>query len=511
MHPAWSTLRELRTAQARQVSVEQRQTGWLLRCLQRNLDTRFGRQHRFDRIHGIRDYQRRVPIADYEAFAPDIARIADGAADVLFRGLPVAFEQTGGSRGGARLIPYTAESLADFRVAILPWLGRLAASAGDAGGTVYLAISPATRQPRTTAGGTPVGLPDAAYLGDTAGAALGALSAVPGWVGGIDAMPRWQLATLYWLIRSHDLALVSVWSPGFMIRLLDGIHEQHDALHGLLWHGGQIDGHPLAADPAAATRLERHLVHGDGRALWPALRRVSCWMDGASGSLAELLADRLPQARLEPKGLLATEGVTTVPGADGLPVLAASSGLHEFLADDGSMRCAWELDSGTEYEVVLTTAGGLYRYRTGDRVRCAGDAHGLPVLRFVGRGDLGSDLVGEKLTEAFVAAALADIPGFRILIPAMSPHPHYTLLIDRDHAGQADAWLEHIETRLSANPQYAYARRLGQLGPLSATLHAAPLRVYTARASLRQRLGDVKVPALLPPSLGIDLFTEDPL
>jgi hypothetical protein len=231
-------------------------------------------------------------------------------------------------------------------------------------------------------------------------------------------------------------------------------------------------------------------------------------MDGASRSLAEQLQQVLPQAGFQAKGLLATEGLTTIPNRQNQPVLTQDSGFYEFLRDEDCL-CAWELEPEQNYEVVLTTAGGLYRYRTGDLVRHERMDNGLPVLRFIGRSDVCSDLVGEKLTEAFVAQCLADIPGFRMLAALAKPQPHYTLITSEVGIEVTTAWLPKIEERLSTNPQYAYARKLGQLSGLTITPHPDPLKLYTQLASVQQRLGDIKVPALLPPNIAFEPFQVD--
>ena len=509
MNNPWRTLRELAMTSGSAWDVQQRQSAWLMACLARNRDSAYGRRHGFARIDSVTAYRRQAPLVRYAQLAPWIERMAAGERDVLFAGRPLAFEQTGGSSGGSKLIPYSTESLADFSRAILPWLGQLVTRHRFTRGSVYLALSPATRQAQLTAGGIPIGLPDGAYLGPIAGEALQALSAVPAWVGEICQVEDWQLASLYWLVRKHDLALISVWSPSFFLQLLRGLTQHQTALVELLTHGGQIAARQLAADPRALHRLTRYLQRQDSRELWPELKLVSCWMDGASRPLAETLQRQLPQARFQAKGLLATEGVTTVPNTEGQPVLTADSGFYEFLQPDGTIRCAWELTRDQSYELVLTTIGGLHRYCTGDLVRYEGMAAGLPILRFIGRNDLSSDLVGEKLTEAFVAQCLEGIPGFRLLAPMADPQPHYTLITDGSNLSRSASTLERIEQCLQTNPQYAYARKLGQLGPLTITPHSDPLTVYTMGAALQQRLGDVKVPALLPPTLKVEWFMEE--
>ncbi len=253
--------------------------------------------------------------------------------------------------------------------------------------------------------------------------------------------------------RHAIFELISVWSPTFLLALLD------------------------------------HL--DDPQKLWPRLKVVSCWADATSKPFAEELARRLPQARLQPKGLLSTECVVTVPDEDDRPVLT-QHGFFEF-ERDSHLLLSHELITGDIYEVIATTASGLYRYRTSDLVRYDGlAASGCPILTFTGRGGLVSDLVGEKLNEPFVADCLDGIPGFRLLVPD-AQHIGYVLIAETDAAISID----DVEQRLRSNPQYAYARRLGQLQPLRLIRVAKLFERYTdAQIKRGVRLGDVK-PAVL--------------
>lgn len=464
------------------LSLEERQGQWLKACIARNSNTEFGRQYAFGAIKSVGDFLRKVPLCEYKDLRPAIERIANGAPDVLFAGRPVAFERTGGSSGGAKLIPYTADSLLDFRRALLRWLHDAVRRYRLTAGTAYWALSPATRQAECTAGGVPIGLPDGAYFGSEAGELFASLSAVPVELAAETDVAAWQRETLYWLVRRHDLALVSVWSPSFFTALLDALPQ----------HGGALLARLSLDDAPAADRLRRWLSTGDARLLWPDLRLISCWSDASSRPYFQRLRALLPQAAFQPKGLLSTEAVVTIPNEADRPVLAVDSGFYEFIDDDESVRCAWQLQQDECYEVVLTSAGGLYRYRTGDRVRCMGHADHLPVLRFVGRNGLASDLVGEKLTDEFVAGCLEGAPGFNVLLPKTDP-PGYLLV----HQGDSSPDLESIDAALCRNPQYAYARRMNQLRPLGELVVPDALERFTAHAvSSGRRLGDVKVPSL---------------
>ena len=483
---------------------------WLLRMLERNSETEFGKRHFFENIRSVSDFQKNVPLHGYDDFAPFIGRMADGEPDVLFGGRAVAFERTSGSNSlnsrptgtgsrAAKLVPYSAHSLQDFRLALLPWLSSLIREHGLTG-SAYWSVSPAMRRPGTTTGGIPIGMVDHAYLGQDTAEDFVTLSAVPAWVGNIGELSSWRLATLYHLLLAEDLSFVFLWSPSFFLRLLDGLREAAPELRLLLREGGILDGHRLEAAPAVLPCLESCLRSGDFRLLWPRLKLISAWADASAAGYAEMLQKALPGVSFQPKGLLCTEGVVTVPNDQGKTVTVEGCGFLEFLDQDGQILLEPALREGSEYQVIMSTSGGLYRYLSGDQVLCTGRNKGKAVLRFTGRAGLTSDLVGEKLAEPFVCGCLEGLSGFRMLLPQGGAFPHYLLLLDMqdyDEPGAQEA-AKTVEAALTANPQYAYARALGQLGSVRAVSVKLPLERYVAWAGPRLHTGSgvLKIPAL---------------
>ncbi len=443
-------------------STESSQSGWLHDNLSRNANASYLDQ--FGSPATERAFRSSVPTCCYEDLLPYLNRLATGESDVLFAGRPVAYERTGGSSGGAKLLPYSQEGLLDFQHCIVPWLARTVKDYGITG-RAYFSISPATRQPESV-GSIPIGLPDAAYLGKQAGTILAQQSAVPLSVGNIHDVAHWRQQTIAHLKAAVDLELISVWSPTFLLRILDDIP--------------------------------------DAQACWPKLKVISCWASGSARRYAEQLKDLLPYVAIQPKGLLSTEAVVTVPGNDGRPVLVRQ-GFVEF-AQGSDLLLEEELELGNEYEVVVTTANGLYRYRTGDRVQFQGYARsGQAVLEFVGRDALTSDLVGEKLSEAFVSRCLESMQGFAMLVPDTF-RPGYVLVSEQI---LTDVQLVKVEGGLMANPQYAYARKLGQLAPLRVISHRLAFSLVERTMLARGiRLGDVKPLALRTESFWIPLFEE---
>lgn len=443
------------------------QTAHLARIVECNRDTAFGRQHGFVGIDGPARFAAQVPIRGYEALEPWIARAAAGEAQALTAEPVLAFEETGGSTGGGKLVPYTASGLAEFQAGLRPWLDDLfrAYPVLDAG-RFYWSISPACRPPRTTAGGIPVGLGgDAAYFGEALVPAILRTLAVSPEVGGCSDVTEWRRQTLAQLGQCADLAMISVWSPTFLTQLLEGFPD---------------------ADHASR---------------WPKLAVISCWDHAASAPFAQALREAFPGVLVQGKGLLATEGLVTIPLiGQPWPVIAPTSGYYEFRDAQGAVHGIADVRAGVDYELVITNANGFYRYAIGDRVRVHGFVGQAPTLEFIGRGNATTDLCGEKLTEAFVMEALRPF-GLRFSALALdAASARYALIVDADEAPPApeSELLERLEQGLGRNPQYAYARRVGQLQAPSVLRLSQPIaRWMRLRQDRGQRLGDIKPPVLI--------------
>ncbi len=471
--------------------------------LQANRSTAFGVRYDFAALADPDAYRACVPLQRYEDLATDIRRMTTGESDRLC-GEPIClFEETSGTTTAAKLIPYTRSSLLAFRRALYPWLADLLRERPDlCKGRWYWAISPA-RPPRRTPTGVRIGTTeDTYYFGEALAHHFAAWSAVPPAVAGVREIEVWRYATLRFLIAAADLTLISVWSPTFLPPLLDTLLKRASDFVRDIADGTVSIKLPAAASWAKELRtpnreraaiLERAL-HGDRvdtQMLWPALDTISCWTDAGAQRFAPPLREAFPHAWVQGKGLLATEGVVSIPLiAWPYPVLAVNSAFFEFLDNDDCSQLAHELCEGEVYRVVMTTYGGLYRYDTGDVVGMRGWAGSAPMLEFVGRAGLVSDLCGEKLTESFVAERLPTQVGFAMLAPALHPARHYTLFLDGSQVDSetARALAGEIDHALTANPQYDYARRLEQLGPVRACCVWQPLDTFREFARRHREL-----------------------
>lgn len=509
----------------------------LKRLVRDNRDTWYGRRYGFASIHSTRDYQQRVPVVGYEGLCDAIDRIAAGASGVLTREPVTLLEPTGGSSQAEKLIPYTKSLQSEFQRAIATWvydvMSRIPAARN---GRAYWSISPPAERRRLSSGGIPIGFDDDRdYLSGWQRAAVSRLMILPQAVKHLRSVENARYLTALHLLASRDLALMSVWSPTWLTCLLGDIVEWSDQICEDLRLGrvtlpepaaeaervlvGVGDGFPF--DSHRSEELRRIFSSADATgqwttACWPGLALVSCWGDATSALYLPDLRRQLPHPLIQPKGLLATEGAISIPLlSDGFPgcVLALRSHFFEFAEADtvgsGVRDCvlADQLQVGRRYRVILSNGGGLYRYDLGDEIEVVGFYHDCPRIRFLGRSGRTSDLVGEKLSDAFVRDVFRQVfheqqldVRFALLAPVSGGDRHYRAYVQCDAAAVDDSAriAQELERCLMLNPQYRLAVEAKQLGAVDVRFVGRGAWKAYERVCLRrgQTLGDIKPVAL---------------
>lgn len=512
-------------------NVERCQTDKLLQLLDANRETEYGREHRFDMIRRWDDF-RRLPVADYRDYRISVERIINGNKSVLTRDSVQVLQPTSGTSSEPKLIPYTASLAKEFRSALDTWIVDLFLQRPKLFlGSQYWSVSPATEPNIAQISKVAVGfLDDVEYFGKRRRWVVDGIMAVPSCVRHITDIKANQYVTLLFLLRAKDLRLISVWHPSFLTILLNIMRVEWTRLLNDL-EKGSID--PMVNIPEKIRRnLEEQLRPAPARAgelkgynpadsrlcraIWPDLQVISCWRDGnVQVEIAEL-TKLFPDVLIQGKGLLATEGVVSIPmGPSQQHVCAITSHVIEFQDDNGEVLPAWDVKAGESYRVILTTAGGLYRYQLNDRVKVTGFYNKAPCLSFLGRAGIVSDCVGEKLHIEHVENIIGNItrqylhePRFAMLVPSTDDNVRrYNLLIETHDGTNLDiqAVAASLESELCSNYHYAHARKLGQLQPATVTLLRpdAQDRYRNIMINKGTLAGTVKFPALCT-ALGIE-------
>lgn len=509
----------------------------LARILEKNSSTEYGRKYQFESISTPENF-RKVPLTKYEDYIHKIEAIKNGRAAVLTSEPIQLLQPSSGSTAATKLIPYTQSLRREFKAAIDPWIASLYLTFPSIlFGHHYWSISPSTPPPADPAAKVRIGFADdSEYLGFVQRLLTRMLFAVPPQIARVSNQDAFEYLTLLFLCREKNLRLISVWHPSFFTVLLKALPDHLPSLLRDIESGtitSRLDLDPdlhnqLASKLSPCPARAEELAHIDTEAtswpqvIWPRLRVISCWTDGISEPWLSELAKYFPQAKIQGKGLTATEGIISFPvGQSGQRVCAIRSHFMEFI-DPATEKIynLWEVETGKEYSIVLTTGGGLYRYRLHDRVRVTGFFNQAPCLEFLSRDNLVSDMVGEKLNARHVEECIHVIEnklGQRFKFAMLAPlqdggRVGYVFFIETD-GGYIDFQqiADLMEDELRRNYHYHHARSVSQLEPLRIFQIARNAEaIYRRRLISRgMKVGDIKFQALSTDPSWINEFSGE--
>lgn len=408
------------------------------KIITKNKHTVYGKQYSFGEIKSVAGYQKKTPLSVYEDYIPYIERIKNKELNVLTNEPVLLLEPTSGSASTKKLIPYTRGLQHEFSAALYTWLWDLNKNFPRLKyGQLYFSITPQGSQTNCIEGFNS----DDEYIGGLLGKFVAKKFCVPESVKSIQDMDVFWDTTIDYIKQAKKLRLVSIWNPTFLLIMLDKANMQ-------------------------------------AKQLFPHLEVISCWADGNSAPYAAQLQKAFPDVYIQPKGLLATEGIMTIP-IEGIGKRLTASHFFEFIDKHGDIRLKDQLGAGNEYEIVLTTSGGLYRYRIGDIVRYNGNN----CFDFIGKAGNVSDYFGEKLNEMHVRRVVEGT-GFRLLVPNADRYVLYT---------ETDADASAIDAELRENFHYDYCRKLGQLKEVAVVVVENGAQQYIDNCvRFGMRLGDIK-------------------
>ncbi|KXH83052.1 GH3 auxin-responsive promoter family protein [Chryseobacterium kwangjuense] len=111
----WAKKHVQKTAEFKKNS-EKNQEALLLSLVKTAQKTLFGREHDFENIRSVKEFQEKVPVADYEDLKPYIERVKKGQANILWTETPEYFAKTSGTTSGSKYIPISKEGM-PFQIA----------------------------------------------------------------------------------------------------------------------------------------------------------------------------------------------------------------------------------------------------------------------------------------------------------------------------------------------------------------------------------------------------------
>ncbi len=487
-------------------SVQKTQEKLLNRIILKNKESRFGREHDFSSIESVSSYRSKVPVSTFDSYLADVDSILNGEKNVLTKEPVLFLQPSSGSTAESKYIPFTKSLKNEFLRGIRPWFFDLFVKRRRLlGGKAYWSISPAGSKLKKAGVKPAIGFDDSEYFSLAEKTLLKLLSAVPLEIQEVQDFRDFKYVSLLFLLKEKSLTFISVWNPTFLTILLEDLLSWSDNLVSDIGDG-RITG-TLNIDEDLKKKLTRHLKKDAKRAeelrgifrqakgpsisggkalhgrIWPHLAVISCWADGNASRHIKEIKEIFPNVEIQPKGLLATEAFVSFPvvGDEG-SALAVNSHFFEFIEIEkeggttgGDTKLAHELEAKRSYSPVITTGGGLYRYHLQDIIEVLKVKNGLAFIRFIGKSDNVSDLMGEKLNALHVESVLAEVIGEHDLEPEffmMAPEKdergryYYTFFIKSPEKSDECllAAAGEIEKKLSGNFHYGYSRKLDQLG-----------------------------------------------
>lgn len=519
----WSNFVAYRTFMNNINGFEKVQKAYLMNLLSQNASTDYGEKYDFKSIKTIEDYQDNVPLGNYEHHEPYIVQSMNGKLNVLTSEPILLFELSSGSTAPSKYIPYTKGLKADFMRGVQPWLFNLYQTFPKLmRGKSYWSISPVNHENHYTQSGIPIGFEeDAGYFGNFQRWLFGNIFPVPSQVKNIHDITDFRYVTMYYLLKTEDLALISVWNPSFLTLILENFecyYEQliHDLAGGMIRPPNRSeiplamlkDLKPLPKRAYALTTIiKQGFTENTYSDIWPGLEIISCWDQGHASQMAQGLMKRFTNVTLQGKGLLATEGLVSVPIEGIGHVVSYPSHFFEFLpltSEEPLTRplLLHQLAMGAMYTVIMTTSGGLYRYPIYDIIQVIDKHKGLPIIEFIGKSTMVSDYFGEKLNGYHVQQVLAEQAGeleFVFVSPVeVEDAFSYCLYVDADKVEDFDQLISRVEEALMTNYHYAYARHLQQIQPLKGYLMKDGYeKAYYEVMAKGIRLGNIKFQPLV--------------
>ncbi len=513
------------------------QHGRLRRILRRNIATEYGRKYGFSGIREIKEFQKRVPIADYESLRPYITRMINGEDNVLTSQKPYQYLITSGTSSEPKLVPVTSSFRKEYAPKLQFYYLYREHPEVFRPGAVLSMVSPVIE------GWTPCGVPFGSASGltyITQNALIRKIFAIPYDVYTIkNAADRYY--TLLRLALEQDLRLLIMANPSTIVLLASQLNELASELIDDVARGTlaakrslELDLHsrlsrPLRPNPRRADSLKQILESSGGSLppcrVWPNLQAVVCWRDASAALYLPELSKTFDNVAAYNLGYAASEGLGTFRLAEfGVEALAITGHFFEFCeeADIDAHRpgaahellLCDELELGKRYHIFLTTSGGLYRYHIDDILEVRGFVKKTPVLQFIQKGTNTFSFTGEKLTETQVIDAVRSSAGFGVFdiayfcaVPVFDKPPYYQLYLETRDERPDGVKIEELartldRTLCDLNVEYAAKRASRRLDPIRiAFLRCGFFAEYSRAAHIAKRAAQIKFKHLNPDAL----------
>ena len=520
---------DIRSMHRNAVNARAKNEKLLFRILDSNRDTEYGRKYHFQDIKTVEDYRRMVPVTDYHAYEAYIDRMVNhDETNLITSHHVVGYAQSSGTVGGRKYIPltqpqinvYTKHTVTRMMACADQYLRKNCGRRLKPGRGLYTNHAICEYLPNGIL---------SSNVADVAARQLGFLYPY------ILSNPYKRLFTQYEaefryvntrfaLQDRNTMYAFSVFLKMFT-DLMIYLKKHWETIVDDIEKGTVSDianatpevlkmlRAKIRPDPVRAAELRREFEKGFDETIvpriWPNMSAI-CGIGTSTFEqfykLSRTMTGDIPydfSIYGASEGLFAA--VDELNSAKQL--ILVESCFYEFIPteDESRILCLDELEAGKEYEIIITTQSGLYRYRCGDVIKVVDYLEECPYIQFAYRKGQLLNLAGEKTTEEHMQAAVDKIAaeaGCRILNwtvdSVITAQPcHYLLMLENNEGKDLREYTRYADKVLrEINPRYEHFIARGVLG----TVKIVNLEPGTNAAwiSNREKTGGTSVSMIKP-------------
>jgi hypothetical protein len=467
----------------------------LFSILKKNRNTAFGIEHGFSKIRTIEDYQKNVPISNYNSLQKYIELMKNGQENILTSQKPIMFAITSGTTGKQKFIPVTKDFVNEYKTAWQNWIYyALKDHPNMLDKKIIVFVSPAVQG--RLADGTPYG------------SISGLLEEIqPGIV-----KKRYGLSNDVFRIKDYDaryyvisrimaeeeVSVITTPNPSLILLICKKMIQHRKDLIEDIEKGTLSKNYEV--EPEIREKIEAALKPNPSRAsflrsldsknafypekIWKDLVMIGCWKEGNMPLYLRQFPKYFGNIKIRDIGLMASEGRFSIPTDDihGEGLVSLTSHFYEFIPEEEKESrhpqalTADKIELDKKYYIVLTASNGLYRYDLNDIIRVTGFVNKCPVIEFLHKGEHFSSITGEKLSEWQVVSAVkhashkldAPTDAFTACIHWASP-PAYAFHMEfheKISKSRKTELIREIDSQLKRlNREYEVKRDSMRLGP----------------------------------------------
>jgi len=479
----------------------------LIKLIEENKDTEYGRLYNFDQIKTVEDYQRLVPLSYYDDYEPYISRmVKNGETGLITNRKIVHYALSSGSVGVPKHIPVSEEEVEKY-----------------CGNGVGLMLAVASEYYRDTSGHTfhsgrgfntveisplftELGIPKGAISGTAISANkkfLPYMFSSPWEVLKPNAdMDMKYLKLRFALIDEDIFYLLSAFVTG-LVDIMDYLKCNWELLCDDIEKG--TINKTIRIPEEERKQFEAMLVPNKKRAdqlrnefeagfdtpiiprIWPKVKLIAAIGTGGFSAyrykMWKYSGKRIPYNNLMYGSSESLMAVARHLG-DTSFVLIPNGGFYEFIPTDYMDDPTFtpltikDLKENETYEILITNLSGLYRYRIKDVIRVKGFYNEAPMIEFVYRANQMLSIAGEKTNEEAIRWSVDEfiketgiiINDYSVYADIDTEPGHYVFLMEPDSVvpqEQIAHLRDVIEAKVShANPSYGAKVVNGILGPM---------------------------------------------